>query len=123
MGASEHAMELSLVQAANLFDTYTGAMANGVVILAVVDGQDAGMAIGGEVSGEDNRAYFQGLFVYPRFRRFKVGEALAINLIRSLKAMGFHTIVADVLVNNKATLTLGRKCGFKMRSVALELEV
>ncbi len=85
-------------------------------LVADVDGRVAGWVALSPVS---NRCVYAGVaelsvYVAAAARGRGVGKALLAELIRESEAKGFWTLQTGVFPENKASLALHRKCGFRV---------
>jgi len=83
----------------------------GALLLAVVDGQSAGV-VGVRPLG-DGTAELRRLFVRPAFRRGRIGRALAEAALAAAKAGGQRALRLETLTSMEAARTLYESLGFR----------
>lgn len=57
------------------------------------------------------------LYVFKLYRGQQIGKTLLINLINESKKKGFWTLQANVFSQNKTSINLFLKCGFRIVGV------
>ena len=82
----------------------------GEILVAVEDGEVLGMVAYHRHS--EDRCEMKRLFVYPQYRKQRVGEQLAIEIICRAQAAGYREMVLDTLKPMKEAIALYRKNGF-----------
>ncbi len=81
-------------------------------LLALVDGQPAGLAWGHINPAEPTVAHLFQMWVDPQFRRLHLGKQLVEAVVTWAQAIRVVYVELDVSVGNPAALALYQKCGF-----------
>lgn len=61
---------------------------------------------------EDGSCEMKRLYVKPDFRKYKIGEALAQQLLETAKSLSYKTMKLDTLERLQAAINLYKKLGF-----------
>lgn len=88
------------------------------VFIAVVDKKVVGIIVGKiyrtlKVAGYERRGYMSNLYVKPRYRRRGIGKKLVEKTIDWLKSKDAKAITLEIHNENKVTINLYHKLGFK----------
>ncbi|HYG58475.1 MAG TPA: GNAT family N-acetyltransferase, partial [Symbiobacteriaceae bacterium] len=86
------------------------------VLLAWQHGELVGMAMSGP--DQEGAAYTSFLGVKPEYRRMGIARALKVHTIRWALARGFDRLVTDNNTASNGIISLNRKLGYQVRSVA-----
>ena len=109
-----------------LFDAYTQGSRFGCCVLYEPPGEGIqGAAFCGEGWGTGavqakkwgKTAWGWGVYLRPEHRRGRVAYHLQINTGRKLKALGFDTLVGDILLENETSLKATQAAGWVPHSV------
>ena len=81
-------------------------------LLALVDGQPAGLVWGHIDAAEPEVAHLFQMWVDPQFRRLHLGEQMVAAVVTWAKEAGADYVELDVVTENSAAHMLYEKCGF-----------
>ena len=82
----------------------------GALLVAIYNQQTVGCIALQQI--EPNIAEMKRLYVLPQYRKYKIGEALVVALIKVAKSMQYTTLKLDTLQKLQPAIMLYQKLGF-----------
>lgn len=86
---------------------------DGLVVIAEVGGQDAGLVGGVPLQGRAGAAGLVSMWVAPDHRRSGTGRALVQAVVAWARDAGFQTLVLDVADENTGAIAFYERLGFR----------
>jgi len=102
------------------FKKWLGTVSGNEFLVAKLDGHVVGFATIHRIEGEIGEMSHVGevsIAVHPDFQMKGIGTELLRSSVNLAKVRRFERLEADILANNKATIGLFKKSGFKLEGV------